>query len=116
MPAPWLEERVVGRLHEMFGDSLCVRRAVKAAVPDCEALVKQRDRLQAELDRATAGRQRVLALVAKGAVEGDAEVGHLVDYPRVHHRLPPSDSEMARCTLIGNGLSDTRALALSAMS
>ncbi len=75
VPARRLEEDVVSKLFDMFGNPAAIQRAIKASVPDCDESMKRHRRLADDLERVKKARQSVLALVAKGAVaEEEAEV------------------------------------------
>lgn len=72
-PRPWvrsdkIEEQVIRQLFDMFGNPTAIERAVKAAVPDCERALKQRERLQTELAGIDRARTRLLGLIEKDAI------------------------------------------------
>jgi hypothetical protein len=72
-PRPWvradyIEEEVVRELFQMFGNPAAIERAVKAAVPDCEAEMERKARLEKDVEGIEASRQRVLGLVVKGLI------------------------------------------------
>ena len=78
-PRPWvradkIEAAVVHDLFKMLGNPAAIERAVKAAVPDCEKALKQRDRIEAELAKIDKVRSRILSLIEKDAItDGQAE-------------------------------------------
>jgi DNA invertase Pin-like site-specific DNA recombinase len=75
-PRPWvlaedIENRVVARLLDLFGDPAILVRATRDAVPDCREERTRRGRLQEEVARTGRARDRILALVAKDALTDD---------------------------------------------
>jgi len=74
VPAIKIEAAVVSKLVELFGNPAAIERAVKSATPDADKLVKQRDKVQAELAKVGAGRERIIRLVGKLGMDiGKAE-------------------------------------------
>jgi hypothetical protein len=77
--SPWiradvLEQSVVGKLFDMFGNPSQIVEAVQAAIPDCEQATKDQQRLAGRLDGVKRSRDRFLSLVRKGAIDmADAE-------------------------------------------
>jgi DNA invertase Pin-like site-specific DNA recombinase len=72
-PRPWvraqeLEAAVVSDLFNLFGNPAAIERAVRAAVPDCEKLAAQQERLQAELGKIDRARKRILDLIERDAL------------------------------------------------
>jgi DNA invertase Pin-like site-specific DNA recombinase len=70
---PWgqanrIEAAVVRDLFNMFGNPAAIERAVKQAIPDCEKLLQQRERLESETAKIEKARARVLALIEKDAI------------------------------------------------
>jgi DNA invertase Pin-like site-specific DNA recombinase len=76
---PWvlaadLDREVFRDLFEMFGNPAAIERTVKATVPNCDKEIKRHARLQTDLRDLRAGRDRILNLVARGAIsEAEAE-------------------------------------------
>ncbi len=75
-PPPWvraerLEAAVIGELFRMFGSPAAIERAVRAAVPDCDKVLKQRERLRADLDKVVKARARVVDAIADGMLSKD---------------------------------------------
>jgi site-specific DNA recombinase len=70
--ADQLEAAVLSKLLMMFGNPQEVQTACRAAVPDCEKLLKRKARLESDLAKAVRARERILGLVARDAVS-DAE-------------------------------------------
>jgi DNA invertase Pin-like site-specific DNA recombinase len=68
VPAATLERDVLRELFTLFGNPAAIERAVKAAVPDCDALLKRQRRLRDDMSKIDKGRSNVLALVTKGLV------------------------------------------------
>lgn len=63
-----IEPAVVGELFEMLGDPARIERAVKAAVPDCEKLLRRRERIESDRKKVETARNRVLGLIEKDAI------------------------------------------------
>lgn len=63
-----LEGAVIGDIFRMLGNPAALERAVKAAVPDGDKALKQRDRLTAEIAKIEKARGRVLSLIEKDAL------------------------------------------------
>ena len=79
-----LEEVVIGRLFEVFGNPVAVQRAIEAATPNTEKMEEARSRLDnlaKELKQVKDGRGRILRLVSKGTTlseeEADQELSQL---------------------------------------
>jgi hypothetical protein len=75
-PKPWvpcdrLEPYVVSQLFDLMGNPAAIERAVKAATPDCEKLLKRRDRLTEDLEKIVKARGRILSLIEKDAITDD---------------------------------------------
>lgn len=69
-----LEEIVVNKLFDLFGNPAALARAVEAAVPDAAKTEKHRQRLQDELTKIEKARNRVLTLIEKDVIsDGQAE-------------------------------------------
>jgi site-specific DNA recombinase len=64
--ADQLEAAVLSRLLMMFGNPKELQAACKAAVPDCEALLRRKARLEAEREKVVAKRARLVDAVADG--------------------------------------------------
>jgi hypothetical protein len=80
--AAGLEQRVLGKLFEMFGNPARIEAAVRAAVPDCDSMTKRRQLLAADLDKIDRARQRILSKVAKELItdeQADPELAKLRD-------------------------------------
>jgi hypothetical protein len=77
VPAAQLEAAVLTQLLTLFFNPEHLRRACRAAVPDCDKLLKRKARLESALAKAAAARERVLALVARGAATLDEAEGQL---------------------------------------
>jgi DNA invertase Pin-like site-specific DNA recombinase len=63
-----LEVPVLRQLFQLVGNPSAIRRAVTAAAPDVSKALAERKRLENELAKVAAGRERLLGLVVKGAV------------------------------------------------
>jgi hypothetical protein len=75
-----LEQQVIGQLFNLFGNPAAIERSIRDAIPDCDSLLKQRDRLKAQLAEVERGRGRILDLVIKGAVsqsQAEKKLGQL---------------------------------------
>jgi site-specific DNA recombinase len=68
VPADEIEREVVSALFGMFGSPAAIERAVKAAAPDCEKLLKERRRLEGELGKVTRGRDRIVGLIVRDSL------------------------------------------------
>lgn len=72
-PRPWLkadeiEGQVIAKLFGMFGNPTQIDRAVRAAVPNCDSSLRQRDRLNGELAKVSRARTSLLNLIEKDAI------------------------------------------------
>jgi hypothetical protein len=72
-PRPWvpaaaLERNILRELFALFGNPAAIERAVKAAVPDCDVLLRRRLRLNDELSGISKARANILDLVTKSLV------------------------------------------------
>ncbi len=78
VPAGKLEAAVIRQLFELFGNTAAIERAVKAAVPDCEALLSRKARLEDDLAKIARARNRILGLIEREAVTDDQAEQQLV--------------------------------------
>lgn len=69
-----IEQAVLLDLFNTFGNPAALERAIKAAVPDCDKIMKRRDHLQEELAKTDRARNRVLDLIDKDSIT-DAQAG-----------------------------------------
>ncbi len=72
-PLPWvradkLEAAVVRDVFNLLGNPAAIERAVKAAIPDANKAIRQRERLQADVAKIQKARDRVLSLIQKDAI------------------------------------------------
>jgi len=78
--ADWIENIILRELFEAFGNPKGIEKAIQAALPDQEKAkeaLQQRQSVDAQLAKVTAGRQRVIGMVAKGdlsEVEASAQL------------------------------------------
>jgi site-specific DNA recombinase len=82
VPAARIEEEVVGKLFDCFGNPAQIKRAIEAAVPNSDEAIKRRQRFQDDLASVKKSRQNVLALVASGVVsmeDAQTQLGGLKD-------------------------------------
>jgi DNA invertase Pin-like site-specific DNA recombinase len=63
-----IEEAVLSELFQLCGNPAMIERAVKAAIPDCDALLEKQQRLGADLDKVSKSRERLLSLIVKGTI------------------------------------------------
>jgi DNA invertase Pin-like site-specific DNA recombinase len=72
-PRPWvpadkIEVDVVRQLVQMLGNPAALERAIKAAVPKCDEVMKRRSQIDAELTKVEKARQRIIALVRNDTI------------------------------------------------
>ncbi|MGD0900143.1 MAG: recombinase family protein, partial [Thermoguttaceae bacterium] len=68
VPADLIEPAIVRDLFNMLGNPAAIEQAIKAAVPDCDKALKQRERLEAELAKIERARNRVLDLIERDTI------------------------------------------------
>jgi site-specific DNA recombinase len=76
-PRPWvradvIEKCVLGKLEMAFGNPAIIERAMKAAIPDFEKVTKRRERIEADLKKIEASRDRVLDMVIRDSISSEA--------------------------------------------
>ncbi|HEY7427120.1 MAG TPA: recombinase family protein [Gemmataceae bacterium] len=72
-PRPWvradaIEQEVIVQLFNLLGNPAAIDRAVKDAIPDCDAALKDRGRLEKDMDRISKARANLLTLIERGAL------------------------------------------------
>jgi DNA invertase Pin-like site-specific DNA recombinase len=72
-PQPWvradvIEEVVLSELFQLCGNPAMIERAVKAAIPDCDAALEKQQRLSTDLDKVAKSRERLLSYIVKGTI------------------------------------------------
>jgi hypothetical protein len=78
-PRPWvradaIESAVIGQLFDLLGNPTAIDRAVKDAIPDCDAALKDKARVEVEMGKVEKATTDILALIAKGLLDpGQAE-------------------------------------------
>jgi site-specific DNA recombinase len=94
-----LDTAVLNRLLRMFGSPEEIESACRAAIPDCEKLLRRKARLEAELAKKAEGRGRILGLVARDAVtveEAEAQLRSLKEYEAaLRHELDGLGAQLA---------------------
>jgi DNA invertase Pin-like site-specific DNA recombinase len=73
-----IEESVVRQLIATLGNPAQLESAMKAAIPNCDAVLKQKKRHEAGLKRIAKGRKRILNLIVKGTLS-DAQATETLD-------------------------------------
>jgi hypothetical protein len=68
VPADRIEPAVVRDTFNLLGNPAAIERAIKAAVPDWDKAMKQRERLEAELAKVEKARGRVLDLIERDTI------------------------------------------------
>jgi DNA invertase Pin-like site-specific DNA recombinase len=79
VPAEALELDVLNRLFSLLGNPAAIERATKAAVPDCDKVLRLKQEVEAELDKIATARNRVLGLIERDAISVAQAEGKLVD-------------------------------------
>jgi DNA invertase Pin-like site-specific DNA recombinase len=82
-----LDEEVIKKLFTMFGSPAQIDRAIKDAIPDCDAALKLRQRLEKEIAKREQGVSSILRLVAKGVVSEDEAERQLTEERDVRDTL-----------------------------
>jgi hypothetical protein len=72
-----LEEEVCSKLFDTLGNPAAFERAVKKAIPNCDALLKQKAKLESDLSKTAQAIERILSLVVKGAVSEEDSIQQL---------------------------------------
>ena len=93
-PRPWvradlLEEKIVGELFDTFGNPAAIELAVKAAIPDCDRLLKQRERIATELAKIGRARDAVLDRIERELITDEQADKKLLDLKQreAQHRV-----------------------------
>jgi DNA invertase Pin-like site-specific DNA recombinase len=91
-PRPWvpaakIERAVLQELFALFGNRVEIERAVKAAIPDCDKLLKRQGRLEEELAKIDRRRQNFLDLITRDALTVDQAEKQLKDLKQRAHQL-----------------------------
>jgi hypothetical protein len=69
-----IEPDVIGKLFDVLGNPAALERAVKKAIPNCDELVGQRERVAKELEKLSGQRKRILRREKEGILsEKDAD-------------------------------------------
>jgi hypothetical protein len=68
VPVGVIENAVLGQLFDTLGNPAAIEKAIKRAVPDCDKAIKERSRLEAELERTTRTKNQILDLMERGRI------------------------------------------------
>lgn len=82
IPADKIESDVVYQLFKTLGNPAAIKRAVEAAIPDCDKTRKRHGWLEGELEKIDKARGRLVSLIVKGVLterQAEAELKRLTE-------------------------------------
>jgi DNA invertase Pin-like site-specific DNA recombinase len=84
---PWvradeLEALVTRDLFNLLGNPAAIQKAVKAAVPDCDKVMKRKAKVEGELARIDKARKRLVSLIVKGTISDEEAESQLDELKR----------------------------------